>query len=64
MMKMSHEGFGRMVMMAGRLIVYTKSLRDVHRFGFDSIEKLNVEADKVISAAIGMIEKFPEVVNY
>lgn len=64
MMKMSHEGFGRMVMMAGRLIVYTKSLRDVHRFGFDSIEKLNVEADKVIGAAIGMIEKFPEVVNY
>ncbi|MDD5577276.1 MAG: NifX-associated nitrogen fixation protein, partial [Acidithiobacillus sp.] len=40
MMKMSHEGFGRMVLIAGRLIVVNKQLRDVHRFGFPSMEKL------------------------
>ena len=36
MMKMHHEGFGRMVLTAGRLIVINKHLRDVHRFGFDT----------------------------
>lgn len=64
MMKMSHEGFGRMVLIAGRLIVVNKSLRDVHRFGFDSIAKLNVEADKFITSAKDIMEKFPAVANY
>jgi len=64
MMKMSHEGFGRMVLIGGRLVVLNKQLRDVHRFGFDSIEKLNAEAEKVLGQAVGMIEKFPEVADY
>ena len=64
MMKMSHEGFGRMVLIAGRLVVVNKSLRDVHRFGFDSLDKLNAEAAKFIGQAREMIEKFPEVANY
>ena len=33
MLKMHHEGFGRMVLIGGRLIVVNKQLRDVHRFG-------------------------------
>ena len=64
MMKMSHEGFGRMVLIAGRLVVINKSLRDVHRFGFDSIAKLNAEADKFIASALEIMEKFPAVANY
>lgn len=64
MMKMSHEGFGRMVLIGGRLVVANKQLRDVHRFGFDSLEKLNAEGDKLVAAAVEMIEKFPEVANY
>ncbi|TIX51634.1 NifX-associated nitrogen fixation protein [Alteraurantiacibacter aquimixticola] len=64
MMKMSHEGFGRMVLICGRLVVLSKSLRDVHRFGFLSMEKLNAEAEKVITSAIAMIERFPEVADY
>lgn len=64
MMKMSHEGFGRMVLIGGRLVVLNKQLRDVHRFGFDSIEKLNAEAEKMLGQAVGMIEKFPEVADY
>ncbi len=35
MMKMSHEGFGRLVLIAGKLIVLSRHLRDVHRFGFE-----------------------------
>ena len=64
MMKMSHEGFGRLVLMAGRLIVVNKQLRDVHRFGFPSLEKLAEEGAKYVQAGIEMIRKFPEVVNY
>ncbi|MCJ2181946.1 NifX-associated nitrogen fixation protein [Novosphingobium sp. 1949] len=64
MMKMSHEGFGRMVLIAGRLVVVNKSLRDVHRFGFDSLEKLNSEAEKLIGQASDMITKFPAVADY
>ncbi|ALU89556.1 hypothetical protein Hrubri_2371 [Herbaspirillum rubrisubalbicans M1] len=64
MMKMSHEGFGRMVLMAGRLVVVNKHLRDVHRFGFESVDKLAEEGDKIVTAGVEMIRQFPEVVNY
>ena len=64
MMKLSHEGFGRMVLICGRLIVLNKGLRDVHRFGFDSLEKMNAEADKAMAGAIEMITRFPEVADY
>ena len=64
MMKMSHEGFGRMVLIGGRLIVVNKQLRDVHRFGFDNLGKLADEGEKYIKAGVEMIEKFPEVANY
>lgn len=64
MMKMSHEGFGRIILMAGRLIVVNKMLRDVHRFGYDSLEKLADEGEKAVNAGIDMINKFPEVAKY
>ena len=64
MMKMHHEGFGRMVLIAGRLIVVNKNLRDVHRFGFDSLEKLAEEGAKLVAAGTEMIERFPEVARY
>ncbi len=64
MMKMHHEGFGRMVLIAGRLIVVNKNLRDVHRFGFDSLERLAEEGAKLVAAGTEMIERFPEVARY
>ncbi|MBG7618099.1 NifX-associated nitrogen fixation protein [Herbaspirillum sp. AP02] len=64
MMKMSHEGFGRMVLMAGRLVVVNKHLRDMHRFGFESVDKLAEEGGKIVAAGVEMIRRFPEVVNY
>jgi probable nitrogen fixation protein len=63
MMKMHHEGFGRMILTAGRLIVANKHLRDVHRFGFDSLAKLAEEGEKIIAAGVEMIRKYPEVAN-
>ena len=64
MMKMSHEGFGRMVLTAGRLVVINKYLRDVHRFGFNDMEKLAEEGGKLVDTAIEMINKFPEVAKF
>ncbi len=64
MMKMHHEGFGKMVLTAGRLVVINKHLRDVHRFGFESFEKLVAEGEKLVAAAVDMIENFPEVAKY
>lgn len=64
MMKMHHEGFGRMILTAGRLVVVNKQLRDVHRFGFDGLAKLAQEGEKMVAAGVEMIEKFPEVARY
>jgi probable nitrogen fixation protein len=64
MMKMSHEGFGRMVLIAGRLVVVNKQLRDVHRFGFPSLAKLAAAGGKFLDEAITMIRAYPEVAQY
>jgi len=64
MMKMSHEGFGRIVLMAGRLIVVNKMLRDMHRYGYDSLEKLAEEGTKAVNAGVEMIKKYPDVANF
>lgn len=64
MLKMSHEGFGRMVLIGGRLIVVNKQLRDVHRFGFDSLAKLAEEGAKYVQQGVEMIGRFPDVARY
>lgn len=64
MLKMHHEGFGRMVLLAGRLVVVNKQLRDVHRFGFESMEKLAEEGEKQVAAGVAMINQFPEAAKY
>jgi len=61
MMKMSHEGFGRMLLTAGKLVVVQKTLRDIHRFGFQDFETLEKEGEKIVSQAVATIEQFPEV---
>lgn len=64
MMKMHHEGFGRMILIAGRLIVINKQLRDVHRFGFESLERLAEEGGKLVAQGIAMTAKYPDVARY
>jgi probable nitrogen fixation protein len=64
MTKMSHEGFGRTVLTAGRLIVVNRHLRDVHRFGFPSLAKLAETGNKYANEGIAMIAKYPDVANW
>lgn len=58
--KLHAEGWGRMVMIVGRLVVLSLSLRDVHRFGFPSLEKLAARGNKLVEEAIATLQKFPE----
>jgi probable nitrogen fixation protein len=64
MLKMSHEGFGRMVLIGGRLIVVNKQLRDVHRYGYDNFAKLDEEGTKAVKQGIEMVEKWPDVAKF
>ncbi len=61
MMKMSHEGFGRIVLTAGKLVVFAKSLRDIHRFGYDGFDALAREGEKAASQALSAIATYPDV---
>jgi probable nitrogen fixation protein len=58
MVHISHEGFGRALIMVGKLIVVDKILRDTHRFGFASLEEMCEKTDKVIEKALALIEKY------
>ena len=64
MLKMHHEGFGRMVLIGGRLIVVNKQLRDVHRFGFPSLAKLADAGGRFLNEAVEMIRAYPAVAQY
>lgn len=61
MVHLTHEGFGRVVITVGKLVVLDRTLRDVHRFGFESLSKMKNEADKYLSVAIEIVGKFPDV---
>lgn len=52
---LTHEGFGRALILVGKLVALDKTLRDVHRFGFDSLEALVGEAEKQLARAAGLI---------
>lgn len=62
--KLNHEGFGRAMLTTGRLIVFTKYHRDVHRFGFDTLAALAEAGDRIVDEAAGLIGRFPEVANF
>ncbi|MBB5571333.1 DUF269 domain-containing protein, partial [Rhizobium lentis] len=55
------EGFGRVLFTTGRLVVLSKTLRDVHRFGFETLGKLAEVGNKMVDDAIAVIETYPDV---
>ncbi len=60
---LNHEGFGWALVFAGRLILVRKTIRDAHRFGFDSFEKLAAEGEDLVAKGIELAQRFPEVGN-
>jgi probable nitrogen fixation protein len=46
------------------LIVINKHLREVHRFGFESLQALESKGEQLVSEGIEWIEKYPDVARY
>ncbi|WP_119308542.1 NifX-associated nitrogen fixation protein [Cohaesibacter haloalkalitolerans] len=58
---LTYEGFGRVIIAVGKLIVFDKNLRDVHRFGFKSLDHMQDEAEKIIYKAAALVEAHRDV---
>ena len=58
---LNHEGFGWVLVFSGRLLLVKKTMRDVHRFGFDSLEKLAEEGDSLAQKGVELAQRFREV---
>ncbi|MBD2137929.1 NifX-associated nitrogen fixation protein [Anabaena sp. FACHB-1237] len=56
-----HEGFGWALVFSGRLLLCVKTLRDAHRFGFDSLQKLSEEGENFVNKGVDLAQRFPEV---
>lgn len=63
MLKISSEGFGRVLLTAGRLVVVQKSVRDVHRFGFEDFSALASAGQKLVDEATALIAAHPDVAD-
>jgi probable nitrogen fixation protein len=55
------EGFGWVLIFSGRLLLVVNTLRDAHRFGFDSLEHLSAKATALIDKGIQLAQTYPEV---
>ncbi|CAD5958738.1 UPF0460 protein [Planktothrix tepida] len=60
---LSHEGFGWALIFSGHLLVVSKTLRDAQRFGYESMEKLAAEGEKLTKSAVELATKYREVTN-
>ncbi len=61
MVNITHEGFGRALITTGKLVVMDRTVRDIHRYGYESLSKMKDEADKYLSVALEIIGKYPDV---
>lgn len=61
MMQISPEGFGRVVLTCGRLVVINRHLRDVHRFGFASLDALAERGEALVAEALEWISAHRDV---
>ncbi len=57
---LNHEGFGWALVWSGRLMVTARSLRDAHRFGYVSLEKLAAQGERLVKSGIEAVRRFPE----
>ena len=58
---LNHEGFGWALVFSGRLLLSVKTIRDAHRFGFESLEKVADEGEKFVQKGTDLAKRFPEV---
>lgn len=63
LMELSDEGFGRVVLIAGRLVAVSRTLRDVHRFGFDNLQALDDAGAALVDEGVRMIQSHPALID-
>jgi probable nitrogen fixation protein len=57
-MEMSHEGFGRAVVIAEKIVIVNKFFKDAHRYSFRTYEDLIKEGNKMLETAIKIYEEY------
>jgi probable nitrogen fixation protein len=57
-LNLSHQGASSALICCGNLLVMNELLPKIHGFGFDSIDKLVTEAEKLIDSAVTRIHQF------
>jgi probable nitrogen fixation protein len=57
---LNEEGFGRALVLAGRLVAVSETLRDAQRFGFVTQDKLAARGRRAITGGITAITNHPE----
>lgn len=60
LVKVNHEGWGRAVIIAGKLVAVDISVRELHRFGFETVEALEERGMKLVRQGVDTIERFPD----
>ncbi len=60
-MEMSHEGFGRVVVFAGKIVLAEKFFKDAHRFSFRTYEDLLKDGEKYLLKAEETYNKYKNV---
>ncbi len=60
LMTIGREGLGRTILTVGKLIVHDAELREIHRFGFASMDELANRGEDAVTSALMTIEAYPE----
>jgi probable nitrogen fixation protein len=56
-----HEGWGRIVILTGRLVAVNAYVRELHRFGYENLVQMEAKALKLVEEGIAAIRQFPDV---
>ncbi|NCD11310.1 MAG: NifX-associated nitrogen fixation protein [Epsilonproteobacteria bacterium] len=57
-MEMSHEGFGRVVVLADKIVITNKFFKDAHRYSFRTYDDLVKEGGKMLHNALEIFEQY------
>jgi len=57
-MEMSHEGFGRCIVIADKIVLVDKYFKDAHRFGYRTLEKLYEDGQKLLDRAFEIYTQY------
>jgi len=57
-MEMSHEGFGRCIVIADKIVLVDKYFKDAHRFSYRTLEKLYEDGQKLLDRAFEIYTQY------